>query len=203
MPCDQVPDRGLDLIVRIFDSEKSYDLKIRQKNLLVSGEHFGDGNDKCHLAVMKSKNINQNMWFMGNLMIQEYYVFFDATPLDEHGQHYVQVGIGRQNPDDVVGKAYSDVVGGDGDVTTGIAGHGTFSLPMEIAGSPALAIIIILLLLLAAAGAGFFYYKRKQARLAFKYAEQSGANARLASVSADGLDVSGEVRADSNMSDFE
>ena len=58
MPCDRVPERGLDLVVRVFDSEKSYDMKISQRNLLISGKHFGDDDNKCHLAVMKSSNIN-------------------------------------------------------------------------------------------------------------------------------------------------
>ena len=124
---------------------------------------------------------------MGNLLLQDHYVFFDATPMD-HGHPYVQVGIGKQNPNDVIGKAYSVVVGKDGDMTSGIAGHSIFDLPQELASSPALLVIILLLLVLVVIGTGYFIYKKKQARLNFKYAEQSGANARLASVNADGME---------------
>ena len=143
---------------------------------------------------------------MGNLLIQEYYVFFDATPMDEHGHHYIQVGIGKQNADDIIANDYDKKIDKDenDDMSTGsLDGHTGIvpeQLPDAVSASPALAITIILLILLLVVIGGLIYYKRKKARLNYKYAEQEGANARLASVSADGMEQ--DPRAESNFSDF-
>lgn len=48
---------------------------------MISGKVFGDTEDKCYLAVMNNNKEQErdNAWFIGNILLQDYYVVFDAT----------------------------------------------------------------------------------------------------------------------------
>ena len=83
--------------------------------------------------------------------MQNYYTVFDMTPHDERGENFIQIGLARQNPNNVI-----------------IWEHGIEDDPVpvvvvpepESSGSGG-TIVVILLLLLITAGAGGFYYWRK------------------------------------------
>lgn len=80
-PCKDVPDKNLDLKVNIYDSNQEWFFTVPQKDLMISGKVFGDSDDKCYLAVMNNNKEQEshNAWFIGNILLQDYYVVFDAT----------------------------------------------------------------------------------------------------------------------------
>lgn len=67
--------------INLFDSKQDWFFKIPQKDLMISGKVFGDTEDKCYLAVMNNNKEQErdNAWFIGNILLQDYYVVFDAT----------------------------------------------------------------------------------------------------------------------------
>lgn len=67
--------------------------------MLISGKYLGQSDNTCFLAIFISNGFEvENAWYVGNLFLQKYYVFFDMTPADEHNQDYLQIGIGPLNP---------------------------------------------------------------------------------------------------------
>lgn len=59
---------------------------------------MGESREKCFIGVFKSTEILQDTWYMGNLIMKEYYAVFDASPADEFGEHFIQFGIAKKNP---------------------------------------------------------------------------------------------------------
>jgi hypothetical protein len=57
--------------------------------MLIDGMNFGDGSKVCHLPIVVSEVNRENTWFMGNLMMVDYYYFFDASTVDERGYDYL------------------------------------------------------------------------------------------------------------------
>lgn len=73
---------------------------LRLSDLLLKGSRFkmSDSNN-CFLPIFKlPSNLNQDKWLLGTLFLNEYYTAYDMTPYDEDGEDYLQVGIGRINP---------------------------------------------------------------------------------------------------------
>ena len=69
-PCSAVPDLGADLKLTMVDDEGHETMwTIKQKNLLIDGSVFGDSENSCHLAVMKSHDREDlTKWYVGNIM---------------------------------------------------------------------------------------------------------------------------------------
>lgn len=68
--------------------------------LLISGTNLGDTAETCYFAIFGSEITNPS-WFVGNILLQSYYLVLDASPLDE-GKNYIQVGIGPKNPKNLI-----------------------------------------------------------------------------------------------------
>ena len=51
---------------------------------MISGSAFADNDNRCYLAVMNNnKDLERhNAWYIGNILLQDYYVVFDATSRD-------------------------------------------------------------------------------------------------------------------------
>merc|ERR1711998_152620 len=79
------------------------------RDVLVTGTAFGDSPNTCYLSIFKSKKADQTTWYLGNLFMTEYYVVYDATPKDERGENYIQMGLGRQNPEQLLGDDLGNV----------------------------------------------------------------------------------------------
>jgi hypothetical protein len=79
--------------------------------MLIDGMNFGDGPKVCHLPVVVSDVNKDNTWFMGNLLMVNYYYFLDASPIDEYDLDYLQVGIGKINKVDEISPMYLKKLG--------------------------------------------------------------------------------------------
>ena len=84
-------------------------MKISHQDLLVSGDEIGDTSDSCYFGIFKSslnqkafavsdKAIVSKLWSLGTIILKHYYIVLDATPYDETGNEYIQVGIAPINP---------------------------------------------------------------------------------------------------------
>ena len=108
---------------------------------------------------------------MGNQIIQDYYVVFDATPADEHNKHFIQVGIAKKNAAhiyqlekgseynikyDESGKEIDVVKNSDSDISTKPT-RATDKLPSqrkELEGSSFFGVVLLLTILIG----GFTYF---------------------------------------------
>ena len=80
---------------------KAFTIKTFLDEILIPGNLLGETKDKCFLGVFKSTETNQDTWYMGNQIIKDYYIVFDASPADEHNHHFIQMGIAEKNPDHI------------------------------------------------------------------------------------------------------
>jgi hypothetical protein len=74
---------------------------------LVTGEDFGDGADKCYFAMFRSEAAFLNTWQLGTAVMKRYYLVYDMSPYD-HGENYIQVGVGEVNPEANIGQRKYD-----------------------------------------------------------------------------------------------
>lgn len=84
----------------------SYRLEIGGDKLFIPGEHVGLSADRCVLGIFKQEGARQDAWYLGNLILGDYYLVFDMTPLTEHDQDFIQVGFARMNPAGLVYQEY-------------------------------------------------------------------------------------------------
>lgn len=66
------------------------------------------GGNTCFIPIFGQKSL-VDQWFLGNIVMSEYYTVFDMTPIDE-GKDYVRVGIAKANPADEVGLSLLDKI---------------------------------------------------------------------------------------------
>ena len=80
-------------MVNLFDgfasTKKEWFFRVKQRDLMISGSAFGDEEDTCYLAVMNNNIVNEkhNVWYVGNILLQEYYIVFDASARDPNSTH--------------------------------------------------------------------------------------------------------------------
>jgi len=75
---------------------------------MVSGTAFGDTADTCYVGVFRSLvPSQQTIWYMGNIVMNQFYMVFDMSPL-ETGETFIQVGIAPRNPDNIIGDNFYD-----------------------------------------------------------------------------------------------
>ena len=83
------------------------DLVLQLKDLLVSGAKVGDTNQKCYIPIFRAELGQADTWKVGTLMMQNYYVVFDMTPIFYDDQH-IRVGIAPINPSILIGEVKYD-----------------------------------------------------------------------------------------------
>lgn len=64
--------------------------------------------NKCALGIFRSKNLKLDTIFVGYEFFREYYVMYDASPIEQHGQDYIQVGIAERNKEVDIGQVRYD-----------------------------------------------------------------------------------------------
>ena len=91
----------------LYDDQSNNDYVLPSSNyFMVEGSVFGDSDDSCFIPVFKSPD--QNVWYIGNLVMNYFYLVFDMTPFDEHGKDYIQVGVAPISRSNFIGDAYDD-----------------------------------------------------------------------------------------------
>ena len=79
----------MDFYFRIYDVSSSFEYKIPYHKLHLSGNIFNDVAEHCYLPVFqhglkKSDLVDYDqLVLMGNIFMQDYYVVYDMSPLDE------------------------------------------------------------------------------------------------------------------------
>jgi len=54
--------------------------------------------DICVLSVFRQSQGRKDAWYLGNIVLANYYMVFDTTPQAEYGQDFIQVGFAPLNP---------------------------------------------------------------------------------------------------------
>ena len=71
---------------------------VGHERLFVDGDQISSRwADRCYLTVFPNNiDSSQDNIYLGNIFLASYYVVYDATPADEHGWDFLQVGIAPQ-----------------------------------------------------------------------------------------------------------
>ena len=92
------------MTIDLFDEKNSTAFQIFvSEDALINGTAFGDTQFTCYMPVFRSNLKDQYTWYLGNVVLQQYYLVFDMTPYDEHSLDYIQIGIGPKNASYVTG----------------------------------------------------------------------------------------------------
>ena len=71
-----------------------YTISMDLSKLMIPGHHLGGTSNQCYFGIFSSKEIEQDTWYLGNIIMEDHYIVYDATPA-EQGESYVQMGIAR------------------------------------------------------------------------------------------------------------
>ena len=78
--------------------------------MLIDGKLFNNTEDTCYVGVFRSQvETQQNIWYLGNIVMNQFYMVFDASPYHTQNLDFFQVGIAPRNPVNLIGdKVFGD-----------------------------------------------------------------------------------------------
>ena len=95
-PCEKIGKADIDFRVTIANSVRygSLDVDLTPDEIFVDGELLEEGEpDHCYLAIFNYGKVSsiqkKNKWVFGKIMLQKYYLIFDASIKDEAGTNYM------------------------------------------------------------------------------------------------------------------
>jgi len=187
---------NVEVTFTLVDSNNTqFDVQVPMRHLFIEGEELlqrykGD----CYLGIFANKDTShQTSIYLGNLFMQEHYVVYDATPVDDYGWDFLQIGIGFQNAEPPIrqyepdvflkhdGNGYryynwtrieedgeEEVLETDDVVQVDDVPDGTFPGPHRInqkeESDSTAAVVVIIIAVIVIAGIGFYCYRRRKAK---------------------------------------
>jgi len=147
-----------------YPGRRAFYLKIEGDKLFIPGDEVGMPADRCVLSVFRQTRGRKDAWYLGNIVLADYYIVFDLTPQAEYGQDFIQVGFA---PINAAGISYQEqpqeVIAGPTAPTAGSTGDG--QAESSGGGGGAVAAVVVVLILIAIAGVLYYLYrKRKQSQ---------------------------------------
>ena len=112
-PCGEVPviEDGY-LRINLTDSDgKVVKIELDRNSQFLTGNHLNEtllGENSCFIPIFGQISL-VDQWFLGNIVLSEYYSVFDMTPV-ENGEEFIRVGIAKANPSDEVGLSLLDKI---------------------------------------------------------------------------------------------
>jgi len=105
-----------DLTLTLTDiNKKPYTIFIPGKELMIEPEELGLDDGHCYVTVFyelanstTSVPDSSDLWTIGSRYLQDDYFVFDQTPFNERADNYNYVGIGKKNPDNIIGQQHYD-----------------------------------------------------------------------------------------------
>jgi len=76
------------------DEGEAFTIGVALTDMLLDGPLIGEDSGTCFFGVFKSEAADT--WYMGNQMMKDYYVTFDATAADERNEDYITFGIAKK-----------------------------------------------------------------------------------------------------------
>ena len=71
--------------------------------LEIDGETIELDATKCYIPIFRHKISGSNqIWYMGNIVNEKYYMVFDMSPYDEKNMDFLQMGFGVVNSRGIV-----------------------------------------------------------------------------------------------------
>jgi len=95
--CSSVEDHGYGIKLMIGPSDAEYEVDIPLRDLMITGNLVGASDDSCYIPIFQSVNTEDDVWYLGNLFMNNYYVVYDQSPaLGDHPQDHLRVGLAKQ-----------------------------------------------------------------------------------------------------------
>lgn len=89
-------------------SSNKFHIKIGGDKLFIPGGQVGLDDNRCILGAFKQTEGRQDAWYLGNIVLADYYIIFDMTPMTELQKNFIQVGFAPMNPAGFAYEAYPD-----------------------------------------------------------------------------------------------
>ena len=82
------------------DTGASFRLDISPDRLLIDSYDLDNTNeDRCYFAVFPQTQGRQDAWYLGNLILAEYYLVFDMDDyFNGRVENHIQIGFAKKNP---------------------------------------------------------------------------------------------------------
>jgi len=93
--CNHVVDHNYNINLSVGPVGEAFEIDVKLRQLMISGNLVGDSSDSCYIPIFKSENTEKDVWYLGNLFMNNYYMVFDQTPADR-GEDYLQIGFAKQ-----------------------------------------------------------------------------------------------------------
>ena len=78
--------------------DSPFTIEIPSTKLFIKGEDLDQSSDRCYLSIFGQEHGKQDAWYIGNIILSEFYLVFDMTYYDNRMTDYLQVGIAPTNP---------------------------------------------------------------------------------------------------------
>jgi len=59
-----------------------YTINMDLSKLMIPGHHLGGTSNQCYFGIFSSKEIEQDTWYLGNIIMEDHYIVYDATPAE-------------------------------------------------------------------------------------------------------------------------
>lgn len=150
---------------------KTYQLDIAPDRLLIESVNPDvDSEGTCYLGVFPQTEGRQDAWYLGNMILAEYYVVFDMEDwsVDMDANKHLKVGFAPKNPAGLTYEQHPSGYFSSNGVHEGIAATAETRVNFErqpgvpSSGGGAGGIIVVLLLICAGGGAGYWFWKKRQ-----------------------------------------
>ena len=147
-----------------YPGRRAFYLKIEGDKLFIPGDEVGMPADRCVLSVFRQTQGRKDAWYLGNIVLADYYIVFDLTPQAEYGQDFIQVGFAPMNTAGITYQVQpKEVIAGPTTPTAGSTGEG--QAESSGGGGGAVTAVVVILMLAAIAGVLYYLYrKRKQSQ---------------------------------------
>ena len=94
-PCSGEAENSHQFIVQVYDLEYStFDIKLDLDTVYISGSEIGQSSNRCYIPIFKNLHGGQDVWYLGNLFMKNYYSVFDVTPYERNKTDYLHIGLG-------------------------------------------------------------------------------------------------------------
>jgi hypothetical protein len=97
-----VPFWDMDIQFTIKQGNKEFDFSLPFNKLKITGVLMQDRPTTCYIPIFHHGMTgirDLNVIYVGNIFLEDYYLIYDMSPLEDHGKDYIQIAMGHKNPE--------------------------------------------------------------------------------------------------------
>jgi hypothetical protein len=96
-PCDRSRNVMFDFELGT-EAHQKYSVKMNVYDFFVNGGKVGMSDNQCVLGIFPVEDGSQDIWYLGNIFMQNHYTVFDMSPYTALGNDFLVIGLAKPNP---------------------------------------------------------------------------------------------------------